>query len=505
MEGDNHIRLSGSWGKVKGSMFRLLTTLARDQRGNVLMITAFCLIPFLALVGSGVDIATAHIAKERLQNACDAGALAGRQIMEGNEWNKAAEDEARKYFDFNFPEGSFGIAEPTFEIDRNPADITELLGHAEAAVPTNIMRIFGFETIDVSVECNAKRDLGHNDIMLVLDVTGSMADNASGGGGKKINRLRTAAINLYKALQTDNNSVTRFGIMPYSHTVNVARSLTNDDFLDVQRYVECDKWSCSKFKTIPIVQSSWGTSGKNKSMDAFRNSGNGCIEERSTYGEGSNDGKKDVTIRDTVSQDDVDRRASGNSDKDLQFGRYDPAVQEGQSQNGCPAEATRLRTYDSEGSFQQAINSATSRVTGGTYHDVGMLWGLRFLSGTGWFAADNPASIKGVPVKRHIVFMTDGKLDTGDTLYSADGVQRYQERVKGSGSLNAKHISRFRDVCRLAKQQATVWVIALDVGNTDDIAPCATSTAHFYVTDGSDLEEVFSAIGQGIGNLRLTR
>ncbi len=512
MESDNHIRLSGSWGKVKGLMFRLLTTLARDQRGNVLMITAFCLIPFIALVGSGVDIATAHIAKERLQNACDAGALAGRQIMEGNEWTDEAEDEARKYFDFNFRADSFGIEEPDFEIDPNPADKTELIGHAEAAVPTNIMRIFGFETIDVSVECNAKRDLGHNDIMLVLDVTGSMADNASGGGGKKINRLRTAAINLYRALQTDNNSVTRFGIMPYSHTVNVARSLSNSDILMSQLYVQRKNncWgggsSCWTTKNVPMEQSSWRKSGNGNDqvMTAFRTSGEGCIEERSTYGEGSNDGK-DVVIRDTVSQDDIDKRASGNKQNSLQFGRYDPDVQEGESQDGCPAEATRLTPYSSESSFQAAIDKATAKVTGGTYHDVGMLWGLRFLSGTGWFAADNPASIKGVPVKRHIVFMTDGKLDTGETLYSADGVQAYQNRVQGSGNLNAKHISRFRDICRLAKQQATVWVIALDVGNTTDIAPCATSTAHFYVTDGSDLEEVFSDIGQGIGNLRLTR
>lgn len=513
MEGGNHIRLSGSWGKVKGSMFRLLATLSRDRRGNVLMITAFCLIPFLALVGSGVDIATAHIAKERLQNACDAGALAGRQIMEGNDWNNAAEAEARKYFDFNFPEGSFGIAEPTFEIDRNPADITELVGHAEAAVPTSIMRMFGFETIDVSVECNAKRDLGHNDIMLVLDVTGSMDRNASGGGGKKINRLRAAAINLYKALQTDKNSVTRFGIVPYSHTVNVAEVLTNDDFLHVQRYLKCsktDRWgNCTRytFKTIPIAQTQW------RNMDAFRENG-GCIEERSTYGDGSNDGKKDVTIRATVSQDDVDKRAFGNSDKELQFGRFDPEMQEGYSDSqrppwspwyGCPAKATKLRTFASEASFQRAIDEATSRVDGNTYHDIGMLWGLRFLSGTGWFKAENPASIKGVPVKRHIVFMTDGEMMTSSDLYTAYGVQGHQERVKGSGNLNSKHLSRFQDVCRLAKQQSTVWVIALDVGNTTDIAPCATSTAHFYVTDGSDLEEVFSAIGQGIGNLRLTR
>ena len=51
----------------------------------------------------------------------------------------------------------------------------------------------------------------------------------------------------------------------------------------------------------------------------------------------------------------------------------------------------------------------------------------------------------------------------------------------------------------------TIWVIALDVTATDDIDDCATSAAHFYTSDGSDLEEVFENIGRGIGNLRLTR
>ena len=51
----------------------------------------------------------------------------------------------------------------------------------------------------------------------------------------------------------------------------------------------------------------------------------------------------------------------------------------------------------------------------------------------------------------------------------------------------------------------TVWVIALDVTDIDDIKDCATSADHFYTSDGSDLEEIFEKIGQGIGNLRLTR
>ena len=51
----------------------------------------------------------------------------------------------------------------------------------------------------------------------------------------------------------------------------------------------------------------------------------------------------------------------------------------------------------------------------------------------------------------------------------------------------------------------TVWVIALDVAAVGAIAPCATSSGHFFTSDGSDLESVFSRIGAGIGRLRLTQ
>jgi hypothetical protein len=207
-----------------------------------------------------------------------------------------------------------------------------------------------------------------------------------------------------------------------------------------------------------------------------------------------------------VRRADIDNRATNGNDTLRQFGRYDPGVQEGMSQVGCPSEASRLQSYASESAFQSAVNTATANVTGGTYHDVGMLWGTRFISRTGFFASDNPTEIDDVPVNQHIVFMTDGMLDTGDRLYSAHGVERYQQRTQGSGSLDARHLSRFASTCSLAKSMGiTVWVIALDVTDTDDVESCATSSAHFYTSDGSDLEQVFEKIGQGIGNLRLTK
>ena len=492
----------------------LLRRIAADDEGNTLAIFAAALIPLTIMVGSGLDMGIAYMARAKMQNACDAGVLAARQIMEGTNFNATVEAEGDRFFDFNFPAGTLDTTELEFEIVQNEDDEGELLGNATAVLPTVMMQMFGYDTLELEVDCDATRDMGHNDVMLVLDVTGSMNDPPSNGGGTKIERLRTGAAGLYRALDDGGaDTVTRFGIMPYSHTVNVGRSLKNRDILVNQTYAQgtqvCNAFFCYTqwgTKTVHISNSSWnngtGGGGGTGNRQGFRTSGDACIEERPSIGNSDDP----FEIEDTVTRADIDDRATNGNDELRQFGRYDPWAQEGESQEGCPSEATRLQTYDTESAFTSAIASATARVTGGTYHDVGMLWGTRFVSRTGFFSSDNPTERDGVPVNQHIVFMTDGMLDTGQGLYSAHGVERRLRRTQGDGTLNERHLARFAAVCARAREMnITVWVIALDVTDTDDVAACATSEAHFETSDGSDLEEVFERIGQGIGNLRLTR
>ena len=489
-----------------------LRELKGDESGNVLPLAAAGILPLIALVGGAMDISVAYMARSKLQKACDSAVLAGRQSMDGVSFKQANKKEAKRFFEFNYPQGLYNARKLDFKIAQNPAATTELIGSASADIPTSLMRIFGYESLPVSVACSAEKDVGNNDIVLVLDVTGSMNDAPSTGGGSKIGALRTGASGLYRALEDSAGSTTRYGIVPYSHTVNVGRSLQNRDILVNQQYVDgywykTGPWwnfSHSGTRTVHISNSSWNNAAGNDegNRQGFRTSGDGCIEERASIGLGSSP----IEIASSVSLDDVNTTAANGNDTAKQFGRYDPGVQRGQTQDGCPSEATTLREYVSETAFNSAITTATARVTGGTYHDIGMLWGLRFISRDGFFGSDNPEELAGAPVNQHIVFMTDGKLDTGGTLYSAFGVDDYSDRLQGFGSRTQKHISRFKSICALAKSmKVTVWVIALDVTDTADIEQCATSESNFYISDGTDLEEVFAEIGRGIGNLRLTQ
>ena len=83
-------------------MNRMLRKLRTDTSGNALAIFAAALVPLTIVIGSGLDLSSAYMAKAKLQNACDAAALAGRQSMDGTKWTTANKEEAEKFFYFNF-------------------------------------------------------------------------------------------------------------------------------------------------------------------------------------------------------------------------------------------------------------------------------------------------------------------------------------------------------------------------------------------------------------------
>ncbi len=67
------------------------------------------------------------------------------------------------------------------------------------------MHMFGFNTLPLSVTCDASLNFVNTDVMLVLDVTGSMAEDVNGNStsntaNQKIQALRDAVLALYDTL-----------------------------------------------------------------------------------------------------------------------------------------------------------------------------------------------------------------------------------------------------------------------------------------------------------------
>lgn len=171
----------------------------------------------------------------------------------------------------------------------------------------------------------------------------------------------------------------------------------------------------------------------------------------------------------------------------------------------CSVPAFRLKDI-SRADLQNYVNSLNAR--GSTYHDIGMLWGARFVSPRGIFAADNAAAPNGDAIARHIVFMTDGMLSPSRETYGTYGVEWWSRRVSGNGNnstLSDAHAARFQAACRLARQEnISVWVVAFGTTLTQNLIDCASPGRAFSANDSAALETTFREIAQRIAALRLT-
>ena len=90
-----------------------------------------------------IDSGRMYLAKARLQQACDAGALAGRKVMGSNTWaanGGAANTAALQFFDGNFANGAYGTTGRTRSFTENAGRVT---GTASVTVPMSVMNAVG--------------------------------------------------------------------------------------------------------------------------------------------------------------------------------------------------------------------------------------------------------------------------------------------------------------------------------------------------------------------------
>jgi Flp pilus assembly protein TadG len=251
-----------------------MASLARDVRGNTLAIMAAFLFPLMGLVGSAVDMSRLYVVKSRLQQACDAGVLAGRKFMidSGTTLDSNAAAQAQAYFGSNFKKnvsatGAKGFMN-TDTVTFTPVKTTDnqVSATASAIVPMTITKIFGTSQTTLNVSCQARFDVADTDIMFVLDTTGSMSclpsdddttcvnyansapkiaytrPSTSGGvagyagttgvgttekTGSRIEALRQAVLSFYDtfAANADPSTKVRYGFVTYTSSTNVGQAI----------------------------------------------------------------------------------------------------------------------------------------------------------------------------------------------------------------------------------------------------------------------------------------
>lgn len=234
-------RVAKLMGRDKQAGKSFMQRLLHDVTANTLAIAAAALVPLMAMVGGGIDASRYYMAQSRLQNACDAGALAARQAMVGTTFTTAHQTTANTFFDQNFHNGIFGTTGRTRSFTANSDG--EVSGTASATLPTTIMGAFGFTTFPLSVTCSAEVNVTNTDVMFVLDVTGSMANCPDGsdcdsGPGSRIVGLRAAVMSFYDTLTSvaPPTAQLRYGFVPYSQQVNVGFAIPSQHMVSNNSY-----------------------------------------------------------------------------------------------------------------------------------------------------------------------------------------------------------------------------------------------------------------------------
>lgn len=189
----------------------------KNSHGGTITLVALSAVPMVAFVGVGVDASRGYMVKSRLSAALDAAALAGGRVFHSPERN----DDIRMFFKANFPDGYMGttVDGPLITVDQENERIAL---NASAEFDTSFMSILGFDTLTVSSEAEIERAKSPLDVVLAIDMSGSMG-SGGGGGMTRIAAARQAAKTLTNILYGNepNSEYIRIGVVPWNAKVNV--------------------------------------------------------------------------------------------------------------------------------------------------------------------------------------------------------------------------------------------------------------------------------------------
>jgi Flp pilus assembly protein TadG len=529
---------------------RAAASLRRDRKGSVAVIFAVALVPVLIAAGVGIDMTRALASRQNLQDALDSTALALAH-MPSDSTQDDLEAEGDKWLQANLNDKALGAV----DLDVVPGQ-GEIVLNASSSVPTTLTALAGFTTFPVVAHSTVKWGVGHVEVALVLDNTGSME-------GKKLTSLVAAGKSLVKTLLASNTAAepdaVKIAIVPFSNTVNIGSSYSNQTWMDSKAEAYAGT-SADIFSTNPY---------NGQAIDRFTLYSNlkvnwaGCVEARPRYVNGveKNYDISDETPSPTAAgtrivpmfaPDEPDdqkwggdlyannylddatsssqfKTKQGNPAKyyptTVSCGRRctttkDPELTGTPSSNfgpnyGCAIAPVQRLTTD-----KTVLDSLLDKMvaTGNTNVPIGLFWGWMALK-PGQPFGDGVAYNK-PDVTKIVIVLTDGANQSGfgsyvnqenQSLYSGLGYA-WQKLLNTAGASNMDSVLDDREakICANMKAKGVV-IYAVPMEVTDKTAKkvlqgCASSAENYLAVDkASDLEATFNQIAGSIGNLRIAQ
>jgi len=484
-----------------------LRMFSKDRRGAMVVLVAAAAIPLVAFLGVAADAARGYMVKARLSQALDAAGLAGAQMAHDSE---AMQADITSYFQANFPPEFMNatINGPNYELVNNN-EVLKL--QADATIETTFMKVLGFNTLKVSAETEVTRKMHQLDLVLAIDMSGSM-DTVT-NGERRIESARNAAIELVNILfgADAEKDLLKIGVVPWNGKVNVMNNgvpydsdATNTEPIAI--FPSPPTWANGDTPGIPQSEVYFANNSFVPLLSPPDENWKGCVYSR-YHGDLGSEQQAD-TVYGSLASGGIEWRA------------WEPVGPEGEPVPGWGRCAIRTSWDECTPCLSHgitALNGTKQEVldaleelnypSGTTNITEGLSWAWRVLLPTSPFTQAMPdEDVEGERIQA-IVLLTDGENHAGN----GDGYKA----VFGHGTGNPAGTAMDARLLALAQNIKDGGVIIYTIQFAHEgsglqtlmqtVASSTTAPHYHYAPNGDALKTIFKLVANNLSELRLSK
>lgn len=443
---------------VVSRLGRRFARFAAAEQGNIAVIFAIALVPVLSFIGAAIDYSRAVQARTSMQAALDSTALMlSKDLSSGTITTSQLSTKAQAYFNALFTATNsiptVSVA-ATYTTSTSMGSTIEVTG--SGTYTTSFMKIAGYPTLDIGTTSTSAWGLVRMRVAMVLDVTGSMADDG------KMPAMQTAAKNLVDQLSAlaKTSGDVYISVVPFSKDVNVGATNYSKNWVDFT------DWDAANGSKVCTARDSNNKCTNRVWVPDNHNTWNGCVTDRD----------QDYDTKNTTP-------TNGNA----------PTLFPAEQYSYCNSGSAYIQPIMPLSYDWSALKTLIDNLvpTGNTNQGIGLAWGWMTLS-TG-DPMNAPAKDTNYTYKDAIVLLSDG-LNTQNRWYN-DASQIDARQMKLCDNAKAANI--------------TIYTVQVNTGKdatSSVLQYCASSTDKFYlVKSATDTVSVFKDIGTSLSKLRVAR
>ncbi|MCO5131256.1 MAG: pilus assembly protein [Xanthobacteraceae bacterium] len=489
---------------------RAAAGLIRSDRGNVAAIFALALVPMMGIVGAAIDYSRAVAARTAMQAALDTAALMVSKDAQANPKMTAdqATAAAQKYFNALYAKGGAGNVKVEATFTQNTGQGASVQVTANGLVTTDFMQLVGFYNIAIDARSQTKWGNTRMRVAMVLDNTGSMADNS------KMTKMRSAAKDMVDKLASFANAPgdVYISLIPFAKNVNLGSGF---DKSYIKWSGNSDTWdenngSCSggsSYKTKSACTSVYVCSDSSYTSQRKCENNNKTWRNANYVWTPADHSTWSGCVMDRDQDNDIKNVAPVPGDTNAVSTLFPAQEYTSGSTNYCKSSSkTYLQPIIPMTTDWTKLKTAITNMdpTGGTNQAIGVVWGWQSLSTTnGPIAA--PAKDANAIYQDYLVILSDG-LNT-QNRWPSYGNGQTQSTCNDEPCIDARQSK----LCTSIKADGIkIFTIQVNINKVDPtstvLQDCASTTDNFQeITSSDDIAGAFNTVLTQIANLRISQ